>query len=139
MAPRDHRKKASEIHRDTTYAFSQKVSFAEAFPSIAHVRVEVTERGDGVHAEYQPSVYTEQRLGEFIDCCNPSCYGGGFSIGSIIGGMVARGETDWEDDLGCKGYEGSPKGKRKYKDCWNRFKVKVRIEYKESESKGGTG
>ena len=139
MARRDHRKKASEIHRDTTYVFSSKVSFAEAFPSIAHVRVEVTETGDGVYADYQPSVYTEQRLGEFIDCHNPQCYGGGFSIGSVLGSMVAKGETDREESSGCKGHEGSPKGRRKYRDCWNRFKVKVHIEYKDEESEGGTG
>jgi len=139
MASRDHRKKASEIHRETTYVFSSKVSFAEAFPQIAHVRIEVTETGEGVYAEFQPSVHTEQSMGEFVDCSNSLCYGGGFSVGSLLRDMASKRETHREARFRCSGYEGSPKGRQKYRDCWNRFDVKADIEYKDNESQGGTG
>ena len=45
MSRRQERKKASDLFRETTLLFAEKVSFDEAFPEIEDVTVEVEEKG----------------------------------------------------------------------------------------------
>jgi len=42
------RKKASDIFRETDYAFAKKVPFLEAFPELEDFRIEVRESGDRI-------------------------------------------------------------------------------------------
>jgi hypothetical protein len=110
--------------------FSKKVSFKEAFPQIKDLNVEVTEIGSGTNYKGQTQSYSKADFpGEFIDCSNPLCYNGGFSIGGIIREMVENNQTDIETSKSCRGYEGSPKGKRRYRSCTSFFKIKVHIDY----------
>jgi hypothetical protein len=130
-----YRKKASEIHRDTDYLFSRKGTFEEAFPEIDEVVVEFEEHGHVPRAYQHKRKYTKDNLGEYIDCSNPPCYDGGFSIGRILREMVAKRQTKLETTKCCQGNEASPKGKRIYRSCANFFKVKVNIKYKGSGHK----
>jgi len=125
------RKKASDIFAEGTFPFAKKVSFEEAFPEIEDVRVEVEEFGHGVYEENRRSVYpSKTHLGEYIDCRNPLCYNGGFSIGDILREMVAHGETELEIRKMCQGNEASPKGRKVYRKCLNMFTVKVSLTYR---------
>jgi len=128
--PVKDRMKASDVFRETNYVFGKKVKFEEAFPEIKTLRVECTEEGYGARNPIT-RIYTEKNTpGEYIDCHNPLCYNGGFSIGQILREMVQKREKHWEGTKFCQGYEGSPKGRRKYRSCINSWKVKVDIEYK---------
>ncbi len=135
MGRRDQRMKASDVLRETNFLFSKTVSFDEAFPEIEDVIIEVTEDGDGVrHSRLGDPrcIYQKPNLpGECVDCSNPLCYNGGVSVGSIVHNMVAKRATKRETSEVCRGYEGSPKGRRKYRSCMNIFKVKITITYKE--------
>jgi len=126
------RKKASDVFRESNFVFSQKVSFEEAFPEIADLKVIVEESGHGVR-EWNRVRHYGKNIGEYIDCSNPLCYNGGFSLGSILREMVRKRETHREETAICQGYEGSPKGRRKYRDCMNFFKITVDIQYKPNE------
>ncbi len=123
------RKKASDIFRETRSPFARKVEFEEAFPQIDTIIVEVEEEGEGVFAEINKQIYRKNDLGEFIDCSNSICYNGGFSIGQIIRQMVSEERTDLETSKICQGFEGSPKGRNRYRSCLNRFKIGVHINY----------
>ena len=80
---------------------------------------------------YQHYRTFEDRLGEFINCSNPRCYNGGSNIGEILRGMVGQRSTSYRDArIPCQGYEGSPKGRRKYGMCMNVFRVEVTITYR---------
>ena len=127
---RNDRKKASDVFRDTNYVFSRKVSFKEAFPEIASLSIVVEEDGHGVR-EWNRVRHYGMNVGEFVDCSNSLCYNGGFSIGEILREMVRKKETHKEETAICKGYEGSPKGRRKYRNCINSFDITVDITYKE--------
>ena len=129
MARKD-RMKASELFNKSNPFFAKKVSFEEAFPKIEDVKIVVEEDGKDVRDWNRKSHYGRD-VGEFIDCSNLICYGGGFSIGSILRDMVRENKTHAEERKFCKGYEGSPKGRDKYRDCINSFKVTVDIIYKE--------
>ncbi|MBI2656911.1 hypothetical protein HYX03_04170 [Candidatus Woesearchaeota archaeon] len=130
------RKKATDVFRESDYLFSKKTPFEQAFSEIKSVIVDVEETGYGINQWNHKSRYTEKTLGEFINCQNPICYNGGFSVGSILREMIKNKQTTISGKYeGCQGYEGSPKGKRRYRSCINHFKVSVQINYNEEIEK----
>jgi len=128
MSKRDKRQKASDVFNEAQ-EFGRKVSFDEEFPQIEDVVVEVTESGHGVRRGSK-KIHRKQRLREHINCNNPICHGGGFSIGAILREMVRSQQTELETTETCQGYEGSPKGRREYGECPNFFEIKVSVKYK---------
>lgn len=133
MSKGNIRPKASDIFSESNYVFAKKVGFDEAFPEIEDVTVEVEETGDGVYGKGSLA-YRKPHVGEFIDCSNPLCYNGGISIGSFLREMIRNRQTELETSKMCQGYEGSPKGRRVYRRCFNFFKIKVSVKYKENQS-----
>jgi hypothetical protein len=127
--------KASDVFRESQPVFGEKAPFAQAFPQIETVRIEVEETGRGVgfgrSSGRHTSIYTERYLGEFVDCSNTLCYNGGVSIGTMLHEAVRKGETTFEASEICRGYEGSPQGRRRYGKCMNTFQVKGEIVYKD--------
>lgn len=127
---RDRIMKASDVFDKSHPAFGRKVSFVEAFPTIKKVTVNVVE--SDAYGKERNSLYTSEDMGEYIDCSNHKCYNGGFSIGDILRTMIREKKSDLETELSCRGYEGSPKGRRRYGSCDRFFRVKVHIDYKET-------
>jgi len=125
---RDRREKASDVFRRSNLLFAQKVPFAEAFPEIEALKVEVnvSEAGSGGSNRR----YSEDTLGEYVDCHNPLCFNGGLSLGAILRDMVRGRETSRDGSDLCQGYEGSPKGRRKYRECLWFFRWKVEVQYR---------
>lgn len=123
------RDKAQDVFEKTDFVFGKKASFDEVFPTVADVRVVVREKGAGVWG-LEGEVRHFGKTGEFINCSNPSCYNGGFSIGQVLRDMVRAGETVREDSAVCQGHEGSPKGRRIVRRCVNFFKYSVEVTYK---------
>lgn len=129
--------KASDVFRETNYFFGRKAKFDEVFPQIEDVEVTVQESGYGIIGD-GVQIHKKNHFGEFIDCSNPCCYNGGFSIGSIIRDMVKNKKVELSTFLKCKGYKGSPKGRKRYGDCVNTFTISVKIKYKENLSDNKT-
>jgi hypothetical protein len=127
------RPKASEIFQGGPYVFSKPgISFEEAFPSVEDVTVELTETGEGRWSGSARKL-GKAALGEFIDCHNPLCFNGGFSVGQILREMISKNKIELETTRLCQGYEGSPGGRRIYRPCVNHFDIKVRLKYKNEE------
>jgi hypothetical protein len=127
---RDHRAKASEVFRESRFVFAEKTTFAKAFPMIKSLRIEITQSQDSIwQKEMGPSVYHENNIGEFVDCQNSLCYNGGVSLGELLREMARKNKKEGEFSKICQGYEGSPKGRRRYRRCVNFFKLKINIEY----------
>ena len=132
MSKRNERQKASDVFLESNLVFGRKVSFDEAFPEIEDLTVEVEESESGISDLGKKYTFRKQDLPcEYIDCRNPLCYKGGFSIGSILHEMVRTKQTNLETSKVCQGNEGSPKGRKIYRSCMNFFKIKVSIKYKE--------
>lgn len=113
--------------------FVTPVPFDEAFPTVEEITVEYKENGYMLHP-YQKSsgTYTKETLVPKRDCNNISCKQGGFSIESVIRKMVLIKQTKLETAIGCKGHEGSPKGRRRGRDCMNHLELNILIKYKET-------
>jgi hypothetical protein len=147
----ESRQKAPENSRGINYLFSSKISFNEVYPEIEDIFIEVKEfessmrksendneweKAMGSYSSY-PMVhrYSIHHLPEEnINCTNAFCFNGGLPIGSIVRSMISKKETFKEGKEHCKGYEGSPKGKSKYRDCSHQFEYKVAIKYYSSGS-----
>jgi hypothetical protein len=50
--------------------------------------------------------------------------------------MVHAGETTKEFELKCEGYEGTAKGKIFHRACWNLYRVRINIRYKDRAAEG---
>ena len=126
---RKDRDKASDVFKNAEYVFARKGSFEEVFPMIEDIDIKVEHLGHyGVH-EWN-NVQHFKKTGEYIDCTNSVCYNGGFSVGELIRKMVDAHETHSESHKFCQGFEGSPKGKRRYRSCTNSWNVTIDIKYK---------
>jgi hypothetical protein len=117
--------KASDVFRASDALPGEKVSFAKMFPEVAKLRIEVTESD----AEFGGMRRVPATTGEYIDCTNPLCYNGGFRVGEVVREMIRERKTSKAGSNICQGYEGSPKGKKKYRDCLRWFQWKIEIEY----------
>jgi len=127
--------KLSDIINEAEYVFIRKTrSFAEAYPRIAELKVEIDESGGFFDNSTWHTSLDHRNFKHAIDCHNPKCYGGGVEIGRIVHEMMNKSETDREETNICRGYEGSPKGRRRFGSCIHIFKSKVHIKYREPAS-----
>lgn len=136
--PKDKRMKASDVFDQSQHLFGKTSSFAKAFPQIEDIKVEIKETGEGVPRWREESfdIYTLNNLpGEYVDCSNPLCYNGGFRLGQILRLMSSNNQTDYQETQLCQGYEGSPKGRKKYDECSNMFEVKIAVKYKKQDNR----
>lgn len=127
----DKHMKASDVFNSHQPFYGEKSTFAKAFPTIEKLTVEVTE----VPSHFSPggkSVYDEKSVGEFVNCTNTQCYNGGFKLGSIVREMVHVKQAEWSGSKRCQGYEGSPKGRKRYRSCWHDFEISIAITYRDS-------
>jgi hypothetical protein len=127
--PRERRQKAQDVFRESKPIFGTTSSFEKAFPMVDELKVNVTEKGDGVYGASSTRSLGKQ-AGEYVDCSNPLCYNGGFQLGAILRDMTYARETQWSGSRMCQGYEGSPKGRKNYGPCWNEFEIAIEITYK---------
>jgi hypothetical protein len=125
-----NRDKASDIFNKGEPLFGKKIGFAEAFPTIAAIAVEVTIDGRGVRGLKETSRFDAGTLrGEFLDCRDPRCYGGGFQIGAVLRTMVTKKQTHHVGLALCEGTEGGTARKRG-SPCITQFDYHIDIVYK---------
>ena len=130
MAGRDNRPNLSDLRLKYGPGFGGFVdTFQEAYPTIKSLRVRVTETELGSRGESRTLVLTETSFYDVVNCSNPICYGGGIDLGTSIRTMVRNREAAKAITEACRGYEGSPKGHRRYRSCMHSFAVDVQIEY----------
>lgn len=119
-------KKASDIFNETNYVFGSKGDFKDGFPEIQEMSIHVTELESLIWMKEQATHYltVDYPGGEYIDCTNPSCDGGGFSMGNILREAVNGKEEEIEKSITCKGAETSERR------CMHAFKVSGSIKYR---------
>lgn len=125
--------KLSDLHARSGGRFGKFALLEEVYPQVAALRYEVSPRGLGGNkpdSDAGVSVFTEQTLPPVIDCPNPICFGGGFHTQPILDRAVRSRLAEVTGREPCQGYEGSPKGRRRYRTCLNSWQVNLRITYK---------
>jgi hypothetical protein len=56
----------------------------------------------------------------------------------ILRYMIASRLTEFEATERCQGYEGSPKGRKRHRDCMHMFKVTIRLAFKDAAAPDST-
>jgi hypothetical protein len=119
--------------RTKAFLAGEAATFADAFPTIANITVEVV-RGEYYSAGKPVTErYTERTVRPRIACPNPCCRQGGLDIGRLIQYMVWGAETKKELVEFCSGHEGSPNGRRIGRPCDNSWTVTITIAYRDGE------
>lgn len=109
--------------------FSSPAPFAEVFPEIEDITVEIKEEGYMVSKKATYNL-TMETLRPHIPCNNISCKkNSGFDLQPIITDMVRNKKTILDTSAGCNGTETSMK-----RDCLNAYDVRISIKYKEIPS-----
>lgn len=124
------RQKANDVFAQQQRLLSPPARFTQAFPTVKSVIVDVEEREIG--EEPRRRRFTEHDLSEYVNCSNRLCYNGGVDVGDVLRRAVEKRETEFTFSRACQGYEGSPKGRRRYRECMHRFVVTARVEYREA-------
>jgi hypothetical protein len=106
-----------------------------SYPGVASVEVRWQRQLLGAGAFWQQrrepwQLIDASVLGEFIDCPEPECTGGGCCIGAVIRDMVLMKAHLRRGRVRCKGQRG-PAGKLRWRLCINVFKYDVRVVYLE--------
>ncbi len=122
--------KESDVFENTTFLFGRKAAFDEAFPQVDDFKIAVTERGSGVRLECYERTYSKNTAGEHVKCTNSTCFNGGVRIGPLLRSMVEQRKNSDSITQDCQGYEGSPKGRRRYGPCDHEFDIRIDVIYK---------
>lgn len=123
------KKKASDYYNNSAPFLGRKVSFAQAYPNIEKLVVEVNEyvdfwkKNDGFYP--YTKVLTEKSFSEYVNCHSSSCDGGGFNINNILHEIVENSETAAKDTVNCIGHIKSQR-------CTHTFEYSIKVTYKEN-------
>ncbi|MGP9799001.1 hypothetical protein ACT3UJ_16780 [Halomonas sp. 86] len=119
-------KKASDVFNEKDYVFGSKGNFKDAFPEVQEMSIHVIELESLIWMKEQTTHYLTAKYpgGEYIDCTNPSCDGGGFSMGNVLREAVNSKEKEIVKSITCQGSETT--GRR----CMHVFKVSGSVKYR---------
>jgi hypothetical protein len=126
------RVKASDFWSEpVTDALAPRQLWRDVYPQIETMRLEVRQ-GRGIRAPVAvPQIITETSTYQrFIDCRNPLCAHGGMDIARHVHAAVSKRAHELEACEACCGYEGSPKGERRYGPCLTEFQLKGTVGYR---------
>jgi hypothetical protein len=111
-------------------AFGKSGSFEEMYPEVKTLGVVVRVKDLGP-SEENIFKFDRETIIPMVSCRNPICHKGGLSLHSLIGEMITQRLQMRENVSLCLGFEGSEKGKKKYKPCTFQFQYKIEIQYKD--------
>lgn len=124
--------KASDLY-GAAHSGAEPVIGPVSYPGVATIEVRWQKQvlGAGWKPNREPwQVLDPRTLGEFIDCPDATCFGGGCCIGAVIRDMVLMQSRQRRGRIRCKGQKGSD-GTRRWRLCITVFKYDVRVTYQE--------
>ena len=113
----------------------RRINFAEVFPQIKTVKVEVAQRNHDLDQQAEYVGYDETTLVEYVNCFNPKCAEGAFHIAGILLDMVNSKSIDHKVTANCDSDEMRQNGQSVKTVCRTRFQVAIHVEYKEQSNR----
>lgn len=95
-------------------------------------RIHVTVKEKGVCAEpFELRIIHRESAREHVDCNNPNCFNGGFSLGNVLREMVAGRQEEFIGTSFCTGQEGDPEETLlPHPSCGTRFEIEATLRYR---------
>jgi len=110
--------------------FGQSIPFAKAFPMLEDLKTTVWIRPFGISEQNPQERHFGLRNppGEHIHCPKKGCTNGGWRIGDVMRGMIAKREVHQIVEGKCNGKQWvvGPK----YRDCTTHFTAEIELTYK---------
>ena len=94
-------------------------------------RLAVTVKEVGINAEpFELHLVHKDAVREHVDCNNPACFNGGFSLGEVLREMVRSRQEEFIGTNFCTGQVGDPEEAGPHPSCPTRFEVEVRLRFR---------
>jgi hypothetical protein len=94
-------------------------------------RLEIAVREVGVNAEpFELRIVHKDAAREHVDCNNPACFNGGFSLGELVREMVRGHQEEFIGTSFCTGREGDPEELGPHPSCATRFEVQATLRFR---------
>ena len=97
--------------------------------AIDKVRISVRERGPNAEP-FELRIVHKDAVREHVDCNNPACFDGGFSLGDVLRDMVRGGQKEFIGTSFCIGQEGDPLEEGPHPSCSTRFEVEATLRFR---------
>jgi hypothetical protein len=94
-------------------------------------RVEISVKEVGMNAEpFDLHIVHREAVREHVDCNNPDCFNGGFSLGEVLRDMVRGHQEEFIGTSFCTGQTGDPENLGPHPSCPTRFEIQATLRYK---------
>jgi hypothetical protein len=91
-------------------------------------RVQISVKETGRDAEpFELRIIHKDAVREYVDCNNPACFNGGFSLGDVLREMVLGRQEEFIGTNFCTGQEGDPEESGIHPSCSTRFEVQITL------------
>jgi hypothetical protein len=97
--------------------------------AIDRLRISVRERGRDAEP-FELRIHHKDAVREHVDCNNPLCYNGGFSLGDLLREMVRGRQNEFIGTCFCSGQEGDPEEEGPHPSCATRFEIEATLRYR---------
>jgi hypothetical protein len=94
------------------------------------IRISVREKGTNAEP-FELRIIHKDSVCEHVDCNNPLCFNGGFSLGDVLREMVAGRQEDFIGTSFCTGQLGDPEDPGPHPSCDTRFEIEASIRFRE--------
>jgi len=95
----------------------------------ARIQISVQEKGRNAEP-FELRISHKESMREYVDCHNPDCFNGGFSLGDILRDMIAGRQEEFIGTSFCTGQEGDPEEAGPHPSCGTRFAVEATVRYR---------
>jgi hypothetical protein len=96
------------------------------------IRMNITVAEKGTNAEpFDLHISHRESIREHVECNNPECWNGGFSLGNVLREMVANRQEEFIGTSFCTGQEGDPEEVLlHHPSCGTRFNIHATLEFR---------
>jgi hypothetical protein len=96
-------------------------------------RIQIAVKEVGKNAEpFELRIIHKDAIREHVDCNNPACFNGGFSLGDVLRDMVRGRQEDFIGTNFCTGQEGDPEEEGPHPSCGTRYEVQAVLRFRNS-------
>jgi len=94
-------------------------------------RIQISVREVGPDAEpFELRIVHKEAMREYVECNNPACFNGGFSLGEVLREMVSGRQEEFIGTSFCTGQTGDPEELGPHPSCPTRFEVEATIRFR---------
>jgi hypothetical protein len=106
-----------------------RVAIDGTLDGLEKIRIYVREKGANAEP-FELRIIHKDAVREYVDCNNPHCFNGGFSLGDVLREIVTGRQEDFIGTSFCTGQVGDPEEPGPHLSCDTRFEVEASIRFR---------